>query len=104
MRSWFERTGLPALIGFIAAILLLIAPAVIFAQGGEPRYFAIRGARVVPVSGPAMDEATIVVARGVIVAVAKDAAIPADAWGILGKGLTAYPGLLDPFTAVGVPP
>ncbi len=79
MRSWFERTSSPALVGCIVAILLLIAPAVTFAQGGEPRYFAIRGARVVPVFGPAMDEATIVVARGVIVAVAKDAAIPADA-------------------------
>src|SRR5260370_40099797 len=75
MRSWFERTGLPALIGFIAAILLLIAPAITFAQGGEPRYFAIRGARVVPVSGPAMDDATIVVACRVIVAVAKDSTI-----------------------------
>src|SRR5258708_40000640 len=98
MRSWFERTGSPALVGFIVAILLLIAPAVMFAQGGEPRYFAIRGARVVPVSGPAMDEATIAVARGVIVAVAKDAASPADAWVIEGKGLTVYPGLLDALT------
>jgi hypothetical protein len=104
MRSWFERTGSPALVGFIITILLLIAPAVMFAQGGEPRYFAIRGARVVPVSGPAIDDATIVVARGVIVAVAKDATIPADAWVIEGKGLTVYPGLLDAFTDVGLPP
>src|SRR6267154_5018428 len=104
MRSWFERTSSPALVGCIVAILLLIAPAVTLAQGGEPRYFAIRGARVVPVSGPAMDEATIVVARGVIVAVAKDAAIPADAWVIEGKGLTVYPGLLDALTDVGLPP
>jgi hypothetical protein len=104
MRSWFERTSSPALVGCFVAILLLIAPAATFAQGGEPRYFAIRGARVVPVSGPAMDEATIVVARGVIVAVAKDAAIPADAWVIEGKGLTVYPGLLDAFTDVGLPP
>jgi len=104
MRSWFERTGSPALVGFIVAILLLIAPAAMFAQGGEPKYFAIRGARVVPVSGPAMEDATIVVARGVIVAVAKDATIPADAWVIEGKGLTVYPGLVDAFTDVGLPP
>lgn len=104
MRSWFERTGSPALAGLIAAILLLIAPAVTLAQGGEPKYFAIHGARVVPVSGPAMDDATIVVARGVIVAVAKDATIPADAWVIEGKGLSVYPGLVDGFTDVGIPP
>ena len=103
MRSWFERTGSPALVGFIVAILLLIAPAVMFAQGGAPKYFAIRGARVVPVSGPAMEDATIVVARGVIVAVAKDATIPAEAWVIEGKGLTVYPGLVDAFTDVGLP-
>jgi len=104
MRSRFERKGLSALVGFIAAILSLIAPAVMFAQGGEPQYFAIRGARVVPVSGPAMDDATIVVARGIIIAVAKDATIPADAGVIDGKGLTVYPGLLDALTDVGIPP
>src|SRR5260370_3242697 len=84
-------------------IPLLIAPAITFAQGGEPRYFAICGARVVPVSGPAMDDATIVVACGVIVAVAKDATIPADAWVIDDKGLTVYPGWPDAFTDVGIP-
>src|SRR5712672_3269927 len=104
MRSWFERTSSPALVGCMVAILLLIAPAVMFAQGGEPKYFAIRGARVVPVSGPPMEDATIVVARGIIVAVARDATIPADAWVIDGKGLTVYPGLLDAFTDVGIPP
>jgi len=104
MRSWFERTGSAALAGLITAILLAIVPALTRAQGGEPKYFAIRGARVVPVSGPAMDDATIVVARGVIVAVAKDATIPADAWVIEGKGLTVYPGLVDAFTDVGIPP
>jgi len=56
------------------------------------------------VSGPVMEDATVVVARGVIVSVAKDAAIPADAWVIEGKGLTLYPGLVDAFTDVGLPP
>ena len=75
------------------------------AQGGEPQYFAIRGARVVPVSGPAMEDATVVVARGVILAVGgKDVPIPADALVIEGKGLTVYPGLFDAFTDVGIAP
>src|SRR5713226_9191560 len=41
------------------------APA-LHAQGGEPQYFAIRGAKVVPVSGPAIENATVVISRGVI--------------------------------------
>jgi hypothetical protein len=104
MRSVWERIGFSSLIGLIASASLLVATPSCLAQGGEPQYFAIRSARVVPVSGPPMDDATIVVARGVIVAVAKDATIPADAWVIEGKGLTVYPGLLDALTDVGLPP
>jgi len=104
MRSVWERIGFSSLIGLIASASLLVATPSCFAQGGEPQYFAIRSARVVPVSGPPMDDATIIVARGVIVAVAKDATIPADAWVIEGKGLTVYPGLLDALTDVGLPP
>jgi hypothetical protein len=73
------------------------------AQGGEPPYFAIRGAKVVPVSGPPVENATIVVSRGLITAVGKDLAIPAEAWVIEGQGLTVYPGLVDAFTDVGIP-
>jgi len=73
------------------------------AQGGEPQYFAIRGAKVVPVSGPAIEDATVVVARGVILAVGgKDVPIPADALVIEGKGFIVYPGLFDSFTDVGL--
>ncbi|HWY43062.1 MAG TPA: amidohydrolase family protein [Candidatus Sulfotelmatobacter sp.] len=75
------------------------------AQGGEPQYFAIRGAKVVPVSGPVIEDATVVVARGVILAVGgKGVPIPADAWVIEGKGLTVYPGLFDALTDVGITP
>jgi hypothetical protein len=103
MRSRLERISSFFLIP-LALIAGLCAGSSASAQGGEPQYFAIRGARVVPVSGPAIDDATIVVARGVILAVAKDAPIPADAWVIEGKGLTVYPGLVDAFTDVGLPP
>jgi len=85
------------------AILSLIFSRAAFAQGGEPRYFAIRGAKVVPVSGPPIEEATVVISRGVITAVGKEAAIPPEAWVIDGKGLTVYPGLFDAFSDVGIP-
>ena len=102
MRSTLGRIGLCALLGAMVAICLFVTASPAFAQGGEPQYFAIRGAKVVPVSGPAMEDATVVVARGVILAVGKDAAIPADAWVIEGKGLTIYPGLVDALTDVGL--
>jgi hypothetical protein len=83
--------------------LLCAAPSVM-AQGGEPLYFAIRGAKVVPVSGPPLENATVVIARGIITAVGKDVAVPPEAWVIEGKGLTVYPGLFDSFTDVGIAP
>src|SRR6267378_2989752 len=82
---------------------LFSAAPFLHAQGGEPQYFAIRGAKVVPVSGPSVESATIVISRGLIAAVGKDLAIPPEAWVIDGKGLTVYPGLFDSFTDVGIP-
>jgi Amidohydrolase family len=100
----FERLGRRAFtLGFATLGFLFLHPPLGHAQGGEPPYFAIRGARVVPVSGPPIEGATIVVSRGIITAVAKDAAIPPEAWVIDGKGLTVYPGLVDAFTDVGIP-
>jgi hypothetical protein len=89
----------------VAAVfsLFFVAPS-LFAQGGEPQSFAIRGAKVVPVSGPTIENVTVVLSRGIIAAVGKDVTIPSEAWVIDGKGLTAYPGLFDSFTDVGIPP
>lgn len=104
MRSVVDRTS--RFVSAFAAVLvaLLLAPSFAAAQGGEPQYFAIRGARVIPVSGPPLEDATIVIARGVIREVGKDVPIPADALVLEGKGLTVYPGLFDAFTDVGILP
>src|SRR5216684_2934591 len=88
---------------FTAVIALSFAAPSLHAQGGEPQYFAIRGAKVVPVSGPPVENATIIISRGLIAAIGKDLAIPPEAWVIDGKGLTVYPGLFDSFTDVGIP-
>ncbi len=72
------------------------------ARADEPRFFAIKGAKVVPVSGPAIDGATVVIAKGLITAVAKDAPIPPEAWVIDGKDLTVYPGLVDALSDIGL--
>jgi imidazolonepropionase-like amidohydrolase len=88
---------------FTAFLALFSAAPSLHAQGGEPQYFAISGAKVVPLSGPPVENATIVVSRGLIIAVGKDIAIPPEAWVIDAEGLTVYPGLIDSFTDVGIP-
>jgi imidazolonepropionase-like amidohydrolase len=102
MRSNLVFRCLSAVCFMVLLALTCTAPS-LQAQGGEPKYFAIRGAKVVPVSGPPLESATVVVSRGLITAVGKDVAIPLEAWVIDGKGLTVYPGLVDAFTDVGIP-
>src|SRR5712672_1500642 len=102
MRSTLQRLRF-ALGVTVAAGAALCGATRCAAQGGEPQYFAIRGATVVPVSGPRLENATIIVSRGVIKAVIKDATIPDEAWIIEGKGLIVYPGFIDSFTDVGIP-
>ena len=88
---------------FTALLTLLAAAPSLQAQGGEPQYFVIRGAKVVPVSGPPVENASIVISRGLITAVGRDVAVPPEAWVIEGQRLTVYPGLFDSFTDVGIP-
>jgi imidazolonepropionase-like amidohydrolase len=76
------------------------------AQLGEraiPGVYAITNAKVVPVSGPAMDRATIVIRDGLITAVGPAVTTPADARIVDGSGLTVYPGLIDALSSLGVP-
>jgi len=89
----------------IASCVALLAASVAVTsrgEGGEPRYFAITHARVVPVAGPAIDNGTVVIAKGLIQAVGTSVTIPPEAWVIEGKGLTVYPGLIDAGATVGI--
>ncbi|MGB9008665.1 MAG: amidohydrolase family protein [Candidatus Acidiferrales bacterium] len=93
----------------LAAILLCCAGVVGWAcaargEGGEPRYFAIKNARIVPVSGAVIENGTVVVAKGLIAEVGTNVTIPPEAWVIDGTGMTVYPGLIDAGTNLGLPP
>lgn len=94
-------------VSFLGAFVLLLGLFVVAGPdsigAGEPRYFAIRNARIVPVAGPVMENGTVVIANGLIAAVGKDVAVPPEAWVIDGKGLTVYPGLIDALTDIGLP-
>jgi hypothetical protein len=101
MHSVFRRGSWFA-IAVTAAVLWAFSVPRLAAQGGEPQSFAIRGATVVPVSGPRIENATVIVSHGVITAVGKDVTFPQETWVIDGKGLTVYPGLFDSFTDIGL--
>ncbi len=100
--SWRRVQLRPWLSVLFIAGLSFLGAAAARGQGGEPRTFAIRGAKVVPVSSGPLENATVVVTRGIITAVGTNVTIPPDAWVIDGKGLIVYPGLIDGFTDVGV--
>ena len=64
--------------------------------------FAITNARIVTVSGAAIEKGAVVVRNGLIEAVGANAKIPADARTIDGTGLTIYPGFIDANTSLGL--
>jgi|HubBroStandDraft_6_1064221.scaffolds.fasta_scaffold00680_10 imidazolonepropionase-like amidohydrolase len=102
MKNELRRAWLCA----IPIVLLLVALAAwahsARGEGGEPPYFAITNARIVPVSGPVIESGTVVIAKGLIQAVGASVTIPPEAWVIDGKGLTVYPGLIDTQTTIGL--
>jgi hypothetical protein len=68
-----------------------------------PTAIAIHNARIIPVSGPAIERGTVVLRNGLIESVGASVTPPADAWIIEADGLTVYPGLIDGLSSVGIP-
>ncbi len=80
------------------AVLAVVAAALAFgfaARAEAPRAYAVKGARIVTVSGAPIASGTIIIRNGLIDAVGADTAAPADAVAIDGTGMTVYPGLID---------
>jgi imidazolonepropionase-like amidohydrolase len=82
-------------------LMLLAAASLAFAQAPGP--IALRGARIVTVSGPVLEKGTVLLRNGLIEAVGENVDIPKDAWVIDGQGVTVYPGLIDALSTVGLP-
>ncbi|MDQ3996009.1 MAG: amidohydrolase family protein [Gemmatimonadota bacterium] len=116
-----KRTAVPgsklpvpgARLGFLfAAMLLELGPGnlELHAQLGSfnpapgPRgAYAIRNARIVPVSSPEIARGTVVIgADGRIQAVGGDVAVPSGVQAIDATGLTVYPGMMDAGTSMGL--
>ena len=64
--------------------------------------FAIVGAKVYPVSGPVINNGTVVISNGKIVSVGSRVSIPSQAVRINGAGLSVYPGMIDAATNMGL--
>ncbi|MGE5569237.1 MAG: amidohydrolase family protein [Rhodospirillales bacterium] len=84
-------------------LLLLLSLGAAGVQANPPSTFAIRGARVVTVSGPTLEKGTVLIRDGLIHDVGANVDIPADAWVIDGQGLFVYPGLIDALSTLGLP-
>jgi imidazolonepropionase-like amidohydrolase len=92
--------------------LLLLAGSVAAQQIGSPTTqqgvipprgtFAIRNARIVTVSGPDIENGTVVIRDGKIEAVGTNVSVPAGAQTIDGSGLSVYPGMIDAGTNMGL--
>ncbi len=68
-----------------------------------PAVFALINARIVRSAGREIGRGDLVIRDGVIEAVGRRVAIPADAWVIDLAGKTIYPGFLEAYTHYGLP-
>jgi imidazolonepropionase-like amidohydrolase len=82
----------------LGAALLALVPL----AAGAADVVAIRGGRIVTVSGPVIEKGTVVVSGGKITAVGASAEVPAGATVIDATGQTVYPGLIDGLTTLGL--
>ncbi|MCC6368096.1 MAG: amidohydrolase family protein [Bryobacterales bacterium] len=80
--------------------LLMAAAATLW--GASDDSFLIRGVAVYPVTGPAMENASLLVLDGRIAEVGAKVASPRGVRVIDGKGLRVYPGMIDSATEVGM--
>jgi imidazolonepropionase-like amidohydrolase len=68
----------------------------------QERAVVIQGGTVLPVSGPALQNASVVIQNGVIVAVGTNVTIPQGAEVIDARGKFVMPGVVDAMTNIGI--
>ncbi len=96
-----HRTCLPRQLFTAAGLAILLAASAFGEPPNPPPYYAIQNARVVTGNGSVLENATVLIADGLIEGVGAGLEIPADAWVVDGAGLSVYPGLIDALTDLG---
>ena len=81
-----------------ALFIFLLSSLLAFSQGT----ILIRNAKIVPVVGKIINNGCLLIQKGKIVQIAEEIAAPEGADVIDAKGMSIYPGLVSPLTAVGV--
>lgn len=84
---------------FLVQGAAVLAATLTFTLAGDAQQagltYAIRGAKIVTVSGATIDNGTVLIRNGVIQAVGTSVTVPPDALVTDGAGLTVYPGFID---------
>jgi imidazolonepropionase-like amidohydrolase len=83
----------------LVAFAFLLSSVTLYADA--PGVYALTGATVHPVSGPAVANGIVVIRNGLIEAAGPNAVIPPDATVIDVAGMHVYPGLIDAQTSLG---
>jgi len=78
-----------------AAVLAATLTFTLTGGAAQSLTYAIRGAKIVTVSGDTIPNGTVLIRDGVIQAVGATVTVPADAIVTDGTGLTVYPGFID---------
>jgi len=83
-------------------VFMLFAAFVLFPVPSFAQTYAIRNVRIVTVSGATIPSGHILIQDGKIAALGPNITIPSSAKVIDARGLTAYPGMIDAHTAIGL--
>jgi imidazolonepropionase-like amidohydrolase len=86
----------------LAAAVAMLLPLASLPAAAVAQTIAITGGKVYPVSGPAIENGTVLVRDGRIVAVGANVTVPNDARRIDATGKWVTPGLINAFTGLGV--
>ena len=84
------------------SLAIIVALAIAVSVDVHAQTMAITGAKVYPVSGPAIERGTVLIRDGKIVAVGANVSIPADAQRIDATGKVVTPGLVNAQAALGL--
>src|SRR5215204_2664898 len=74
----------------------------VFSASAQERAIAIRGGTVLPITGPAIPNGTVVIRGGKIVAVGANVTVPAGAEIVDATGQYVMPGVIDAASHIGI--